>query len=126
MSVRQRGADVRFVVATSPTLSEALDLWNCRLVGFKMPHAWDTATLAFKAAQADYNSVSDRANQADSDYYDVKDQGGVLLSLTVSADEVVVFDQDQAANFRGLRHIKFVSSANQTADRVIVPLVECP
>lgn len=126
MSVRQRGEDVRFIVATSATISEAVDLWNCRLVGFKMPHAWDTATLAFKVAIAGRDTVSDRTNAADSDFYDLKDQGGTLVSLTVSVDEVVTFDQDFAANFRGVRHLKFVSSASQTADRTIVPLVECP
>lgn len=132
MSIKQRGADARFVVATSATDSEAVDLWNCRLVGLKMPHTWTAASIAFKRALDDHNSVSDVTNAADTDYAYVKDQTGAPIVITAAADDEVVFDQDTCARLRGLRHIKLVSwdagagaTINQAANTTIVPLVEC-
>lgn len=132
MAVRQRGADARFIVVANAAESESVDLYNCRIVGLKMPHTWTAASLAFKRALDDHNSVSDRTNAADTDYAFVKDQGGNVVVIAGGADDEIVFDQDTCAKLRGLRHIKLVSwdagagaVINQGADTTVIPLVEC-
>lgn len=129
----QRGADARFVVATSASISEAVDLWNCRLVGLKMPHIWTAASLAFQRALDDHNSVSDRTNAADTDYSLLRDSStGQPIVITVAADDEVAFPQDVIARLRSLRHFKLVSwdvgagaVVNQAADTTVIPIVEC-
>lgn len=126
----QRGADARFVVASSASISEPVDLWNCQLVGLKIPHIWTAANIAFQRALDDHNSMSDRANAADTDYAYVTDENGAVIEVAAQADAEVAFGADLCHRLRSLRHVRFVAYASgvpvdQAADTTVIPLVEC-
>lgn len=126
----QKGADARFVVADSASISEPVDLWGCRLIGLKMPHTWTAAGIAFQRALDDHNSMSDRTNAADTDYAYLTDENGTVIEVAVSADAEVSFGTDLCHRLKSCRHVKLVSYASgavvdQAADTTVIPIVEC-
>jgi hypothetical protein len=91
-------------IAASGTESGSLDLYGTTLVGLYMPAAWSVADLSFKAS-------SDNTT-----FYDVYRDSGSSASITTAASRYVALDP---ADFAGVRFLKLVSSATQSASRVI-------
>ena len=99
-------------IANGTSLSSALDLHGCRFVAIAMSAAWTAASLTFQGS-ADGTT-----------YYNVYDDAGNELSMTVSNQRYVVFDSATKDNLSGIRWIKVRSGAaaaavNQLAERTL-------
>lgn len=112
ISELERGPQIS--IATSQSLSTAIDLGDRGLCAIIMPTSWDAANLTFQAS-------SDIAGT----YQNVYDSTGTELSVTAAAARHIVLTP---ASFAGMRFIKVRSGTSgtpvtQTAARTLVPLV---
>ena len=85
-------------------VSAAFDVTGLTLSAIQMSTAWTAAALGFKG------SVNGSSN-----YYDVYDKDGNILTFPTTANRVIAFDP---AVFAGLSHLKLVS---ETTAAVAVP-----
>jgi len=96
-------------IASSGTVSSVAELQGTLLVGLEMPAAWDAATIKIEGAR-----------QNSSNFLIVADETGSDKSLTVAVNRIHFFDP---ADWMAISRARLVSSATQTAERVIHLLV---
>ena len=93
-----------FTIAKAGTTSAAINIVGGAPVALMMPADWDAADITFQAS-ADGGTT----------YYDVYDDAGNKVTLTVAADRYVGFDSDTKDNLSGVFDLKLVASASQTS-----------
>jgi hypothetical protein len=93
------------VTAEADGLSEARDLQGGTIVALMMPATWTAATITLLAS-----------DKIDGTFYDVYDDGGNLIVLTVAQQQFVVIagPYDGA----GLRYVKLRSSSGSSVTPV--------
>lgn len=97
-----------FTIASSGTVSSALDLKENTLVGLLMPSAFTGTTLTFQAATS-----------AGGTYREVVGTDGNAISFTVAAAKYVVI---QPAVLAGVRFLKIVSGSAEGAARTVTAI----
>lgn len=91
-------------IATSTTVSAAVDLRGMTLCGISIPAGFDGTSISF---QASFDNSS---------FQVVKDGSGNTLSKTVAADEYIKLDP---VDFCGIQYIKIVSGSAEGANRTM-------
>lgn len=111
---------LRSVPVTIPNgtaiMAAGVDIRGGELVGIVMPATWTPASITFQAS-------GDGTN-----YFDVFDDGGTELSLTVAASRAVGLTDAKQKVLRGIRNLKVRSGptaapVNQGADRILTLLL---
>jgi hypothetical protein len=92
-------------VATSTTVSAAVDLHGCALVGIQLPATFTGTALTFQAATTLTGT-----------YQAVYGTGGSAVSYTVAQGRFIALDP---ATLRGIRFLKVVSGSAEGANRDI-------
>lgn len=92
-------------IAISSTTTGAIDLGGTSLVGLQLPASLDATSLSFTVATA-----------IDGTYQTLIESSGSALSATVSAGKYLIVDP---ADFAGIRYMKIVSNATESAARTI-------
>jgi len=115
----------------SQTISDPVDLEGYDLVALYLPPDWVTGNITFLAAHrrvtdipfTDKNPTPPGASDF-SDFLPVFDQASNAPTITAAAaSRVYHLNPALAANLRGLRYIKIVSSATQNAPFTIYGIV---
>lgn len=103
------------VIATSTTVSPAIDLYGTQLVGIFIPSTFDGTALTFTASSA-----------IDGTYVavDVDNTSASAYTVTTSASKYVPLMGTQI--FQGLRYIKIVTSSAQTTTDTTFTLATRP
>lgn len=124
MSSVQRAATA--TIAAGAAVSDIVDLWGKRLVGFIMPAAWTAADISFSVAYG-----ADEGIGGETTYRDLYDQSGNRVKIVVVAAHQIGFNKDTMSILRGVRHLKFQSintgtgaAENQAVAALIIPLVD--
>lgn len=99
-----RRSEHSVTIAKGATVSGAVDIKAGRILGVMMPADWDSADLKF-VASADGGTT----------YYDVYDDAGNEIALTVASDRFIVFDANTLDNLAGISNFKAVASATQSS-----------
>lgn len=101
--------DLTATIASSASLSGAVDLSGTTLAGYVMPAAWTAAGITFKASIDGTN------------FFDLYDQFGNEVKHTVDAGRVVSLTPSDMASIRyiKIRSGTSASVVNQVAERVI-------
>lgn len=113
----------KITIATSVRVSAAVDLGDFELVGLAMPAAWDAASITFWASPYHHDEERRRA-ELSTTYNPVTDSDGGALAVAAAADKYIAFTQAEKELVGGLMSTKLVSSADQTADRIIAGIVK--
>lgn len=92
------------VIASSGTVSTAVDLHGHNLVGCVMPAAFTGTAITFQGSQEGTT------------FTDLYDTAGSALSITVAADRFILFTP---SDFAGVRFIKLVSGSSEGAERTL-------
>lgn len=95
-------------IATNTTVSAAVDLGGCTLVGVRTPAQLTGTSLSFQAVDEAGNSLA------------VHKTDGNALSLTVAAGRHIPLDPK---DFQGIWKIKLVSGSEEAANRTFTLLV---
>jgi hypothetical protein len=102
---------VTVTIATSTTVSNAIDLHGCTPTGIFLPSTFDGTTVKFQAATA-----------FDGTYVAVEDGAGTPAEITLTASgasKYVAISGAIQQQLRGLRFIKLVTGVQSTTDTVI-------
>lgn len=105
-------------IASSTTVSEAIDLHGTTPVGIFLPSTFDGTTIKFQAASA-----------SDGTYVAVEDGGGTPAEITLTASaasKYIAFSAAIQDQLRGLRFIKVVTGSAQTTTNTILTLALRP
>jgi hypothetical protein len=102
---------VTVTIATSTTVSDAIDLHGCTPVGIFLPATFDGTTVKFQAAPA-----------IDGTYVAVEDGGGTPAEITLTASAASKYIAISGAiqqQLRGIRFLKLVTGVQSTTNTVI-------
>ena len=103
------------VIATSTTISSAVDLGNKRLVGMYVPSTFDGTAL--KIATSDTLTGT---------YVNLIDATGADITFTVAASKYFGLNDVQQSQVEGIRYFKIVTSTAQTTTDTIFTLATVP
>lgn len=92
-------------IPSGQTTSEAIDIINCALTGFKVPAAFTGTSISFTASDSPDGTFSQITSN------------GASRTVNVSAGDEVTLNPV----IYGKRWIKFVSSSAEGASRIITP-----
>ena len=105
-------------IATSGTVSGAIDLHGCTPVGIFLPSTFDGTTIKFQAATT-----------LDGTYVAVEDGAGTPAEITLTASAASKYIAISAAiqeQLRGIRFLKLVAGSTQTSTDTIITLALRP
>jgi hypothetical protein len=105
--------DVTVTIASSTTVSNAIDLHGASLVGFFLPSTFDGSTISLQAASS-----------LNGTYVAVQDGAGSDYTLTVAASRYIPIPN--LAVTAGLRFIKLVTGTAQTTTDTVITLALRP
>lgn len=100
--------DLSIIVATSATISTALDLRGKVLVGLIMPAALTSTAITFTGSQ---DGIT---------FFSMTNTSGTALSVTIAASKHVCI---VPADFASVRYLKFVTGSSEGADRTITAVM---
>ncbi|MCE9566357.1 MAG: hypothetical protein K8U57_30405 [Planctomycetes bacterium] len=110
--------DVTITIASSTTVSNAIDLHGCTPVGIFLPSTFDGTTIKFQAASAydgTYVAVEDGASSP----------ADVVLTAT-AASKYIAIPQAIQEQLRGIRFLKVVTGSAQTTTNTVITLALRP
>ena len=101
-------------IADGATTSGAIDLREYDVVGMQFDASFEGATISFTGC------AHPDPGAPDSPGYDaVVDQSANALSVTVTDDRYIVFDEEWQRNLAGLAWCKIVSASTETGAQTI-------
>lgn len=97
-----------FTIASGETVSNAVQVLQYKVFALKIPAAFDSTAISFQGSE-----------KPDGDFFDVYDQAGNQISITVSTSRVIGLDA-AALEVAAIPYLKIVSNSSESADRTVL------
>lgn len=101
-------------IADGATTSNAIDCREHEIVAMQFDASFDGATISFTACAHPDPSAPDAPG-----YDAVVDNAGNAVSITVTDDRYVVFDEEPMRNLAGLAWFKIVSASTESGAQTV-------
>jgi len=97
------------VIASSTTVSAAIDLFGNRLVGFIIPATFTGASFTIQASVDNTN------------FHDLYDESGNAISITATDGKMLLFEQ---LGMECFRYMKITSASTEAAARTVKAIIK--